>query len=391
MKLTKDVLYLLDKINESGFEGYIVGGCVRDYLMGLTPHDYDITTNALPEDIKKIFPHTFDTGIQHGTVTVVHNSVNYEVTTYRIDGKYKDNRHPDEVTFTDDITKDLSRRDFTMNAIAYSPDKGYADPFGGREDIKKGIIRGVREPNLRFREDALRMLRALRFSAQLGFEIEEKTYEAVKNNAGLIKNVSIERITTEFLRLITSEHREKLLLIDETKLFEECAPEISRALRQRGKQIAEILKKADKGEDIALCIILAYEENPERTLKNLKLSNSLIKSALSLIKYYDFKIDGSEYDLRKLLSEMGKEGLLKLLNIKKAKGEEYISEAEKFIKNEEQTTIKSLDINGRDITGLGFKGPEIGYTLNRLLDFVLLNPENNKKEILLKEAFKWLH
>ncbi|MCC8097782.1 MAG: CCA tRNA nucleotidyltransferase [Eubacterium sp.] len=391
MKLTKDVLYLLDKISEAGFEGYIVGGCVRDYLMGLTPHDYDITTNALPEDIKKIFPHTFDTGIQHGTVTVVYNSVNYEVTTYRIDGAYKDNRHPDEVTFTDDITKDLSRRDFTMNAIAYSPEKGYADPFGGKEDIKKGVIRGVREPNLRFREDALRMLRALRFSAQLGFEIEEKTYEAVKNNAGLIKNVSIERITTEFLRLITSEYREKLLLIDETGLFEECAPEISRALRERGEEIAEILKKSDKGEDTALCIILAYDENPEKTLKNLKLSNSLIKSTLSLIKYYDFKINGSEYDLRKLLSEMGKEGLLKLLNIKKAKGEANISEAKEFVKGEQQITIKSLDINGKDISGLGFKGPEIGYTLNRLLDFVLLNPENNKKDILLKEAEKWLH
>lgn len=389
MKTTKEVIYLLDRLKEAGFEGYIVGGCVRDYLMGITPHDYDITTNALPEDIKRIFPRTFDTGIQHGTVTVVHNCVNYEITTYRIDGAYKDNRHPDEVIFTDDITKDLSRRDFTINAIAYSPEKGYCDPFGGREDIKKGIIRGVREPNRRFREDALRMLRGLRFSARLGFEIEEKTYEAIKNNAELIKNVSMERIALEFLRLITSEHCEKILLIRETGLFEYCLPEISYILKQRGEEIAGLLKKADKSEDIALCIILACEDNPEKILKKLKLSNSLINSTLSLTEHYSFKIDGSKYALRKLLSEMGREGLLKLLNIKQAKGEPNISEAEAFIKAEEPIIIKDLNINGRDLTALGFKGPEIGKAINRLLDFVFLNPENNKKDILLKEAEKW--
>ncbi len=391
MKVTDDVLYILEKIEEAGFEAYIVGGCVRDYLMGAEPHDYDITTNALPEDIKKIFRRTVDTGIKHGTVTVIHNSINYEVTTYRIDGEYKDSRHPEDVTFTDDITKDLSRRDFTMNAVAYSPEKGYADPFGGRADIEKKIIRGVREPNLRFREDALRMLRALRFSAQLGFEIEEKTYEAVKNNRELIKNVSIERVTTEFLRLITSPHREKILLIRETGLFDFCVPAVSEALKKRGDEIADILKKTEPSEDIALCIVFAYENNPEKILKELRLSNSIIKSTLSLIEHYDFKIDGNEYALRRLLSEMGREGLMKLFCIKKAKGEKNIEEAEEFVKGEKEITLKSLEVNGKEIEALGYKREQIGNTLKGLLDFVFLNPENNKKEILLKEAEKWLH
>ncbi|MCD8090373.1 MAG: CCA tRNA nucleotidyltransferase [Clostridiales bacterium] len=390
MKVTDDVLYILKKLEEAGFEGYIVGGCVRDYLMGHTPHDYDITTNALPEDVKGIFSHTADTGLKHGTVTVIYKGTNYEITTYRIDGEYKDSRHPEDVTFTDDITKDLSRRDFTMNAIAYSPGKGYADPFFGRDDIKNKIIKGVREPNRRFREDALRMLRALRFSAQLGFEIEEKTFEAVINNRELIKNVSMERITTEFLRLITSEHREKILLIRKTGLFDGCVPAVSAALNKRGDEIAEILKKTKPAEDTALAVVLAYEDNPEIILKSLKLPNCTIKSALCLINHYDFKIDGNKYALRRLLSEMGRDRLLKLFDIKKAKGEKGIDTAEEFIKGEEEITIKSLDINGREIAALGFKGEEIGKTINGLLNFVLLNPENNRKDILLKEAEKCL-
>ena len=176
--LPKDVKYILDTLHKNGYEGYIVGGCVRDAIMGIPPHDWDMTTSAKPEEVKKLFSHTFDTGIKHGTVTVVLNKENYEITTYRIEGGYDDCRHPNDVSFTTDLHEDLLRRDFTMNAIAYNEEEGYVDIFGGIGDIAKKTIKGVGEADERFKEDALRMLRAVRFSAQLGFDIEEKTEEA---------------------------------------------------------------------------------------------------------------------------------------------------------------------------------------------------------------------
>ena len=206
IQLPLPVSYIISSLNRAGFEAYIVGGCVRDYLLGKPPKDWDITTSALPEQVKAIFPHTYDTGIEHGTVTVLVDKTGYEVTTYRIDGEYKDNRHPESVVFTNKLTGDLARRDFTMNAIAYNDSEGFVDEFGGIEDLRKGLIRAVRNPSERFREDALRMMRALRFSAQLGFEIEENTRLAIRENAGLIKNISRERIRDELIKLILSDN-----------------------------------------------------------------------------------------------------------------------------------------------------------------------------------------
>ncbi|MCD7855737.1 MAG: CCA tRNA nucleotidyltransferase [Clostridiales bacterium] len=392
MKLNKDVIYILDSLQEAAFEGFVVGGCVRDFLMGLDPHDYDITTNALPKDLKKIFPRTVDTGIKHGTVTVLVGKRSYEVTTYRIDGEYKDSRHPEEVIFVQDIEKDLSRRDFCMNAIAYSPKDGYIDPFGGRNDIKSGIIKGVGDPNLRFNEDALRMLRAVRFSAQLGFKIEENTYAALKKNAELIKNVSMERVATELLRLLCSSHCEKADLLCSTNLGDYCVPEITEALRKRGAEIISVLKNANKkgyiNEETALAAVLAKDPEPLKALKDLKLSNKLIDNVTALIKYYDFDLKTGEYELRQLYSLLG-DLVFELLNLKDAK-EEDVSAAYEFLKSERILTKKDLSVNGRDLMSLGLKGRQIGAAEEGLLDIILRDPKQNKKETLLKEALKWL-
>ncbi|MCC8013832.1 MAG: CCA tRNA nucleotidyltransferase [Eubacterium sp.] len=392
MKLNKDVIYILNSLQEAGFEGFVVGGCVRDFLMGLDPHDYDITTNALPLDIKKIFPRTVDTGIKHGTVTVLVGKRSYEVTTYRVDGEYKDGRHPEEVVFVQDIEKDLSRRDFCMNAIAYSPKEGYIDPFGGRDDIKSGIIKGVGDPNLRFNEDALRMLRAVRFSAQLGFKIEDNTYEALKKNAELIKNVSMERVAAELLRLLCSSHCERADLLCSTNLGDYCVPEITAALRKRGEEIIPVLKNAyEKGfvnEEIALAAVLAKDPNPLKALKDLKLSNRLIDNAAALIKFYDFDLKTGEYELRKLYSTLG-DLVFELLNLKEAKGED-VSAAFEFLKGEKRLTKKDLSVNGRDLMSLGLKGRQIGAAEEGLLDMILRDPNLNEKDMLLKEALKWL-
>ena len=210
---------IINKLNEHGYEAYVVGGCVRDMLLGREPGDWDITTSALPEQVKEVFRRTVDTGIQHGTVTVMMGKEGYEVTTYRIDGEYSDGRHPNSVEFTPDLVEDLKRRDFTINAMAYNSHTGFVDKFGGVEDLQKGIIRCVGEPMDRFTEDALRILRAIRFSAQLGFSIEERTYEAIKVIAPNMVHVSKERIQVELTKLLLSSHPDYISLVYETCLL----------------------------------------------------------------------------------------------------------------------------------------------------------------------------
>ncbi len=210
MNLPADVSKIINILESNGHEAYAVGGCVRDCILGKIPHDWDITTSALPEQVKSYFDRTFDTGIEHGTVTVLLHGVGYEVTTYRVDGKYEDGRHPKEVTFTASLEEDLKRRDFTINAMAYNDSRGLVDLFGGKDDLDAGIIRAVGNPTERFTEDALRMLRALRFSAQLGFEIESETYNAICELAPTLDRISAERIQVEMVKLVTSDHPERL-------------------------------------------------------------------------------------------------------------------------------------------------------------------------------------
>ena len=212
--LPKNVENIIERLKEHGFEGFAVGGCVRDSLLNKTPTDWDITTDALPADMKKIFKKTFDTGIAHGTVTVLMDGVGYELTTYRIDGNYSDGRHPDSVSFSKNLSEDLCRRDFTINAMAYSHNKGIVDLFGGRKDLQNGVIRAVGDAKKRFDEDALRMLRAVRFAAQLGFKIDDDTFAAIREKAKLLSKVSKERIFVELNKSLCGDfagrHRQKL-------------------------------------------------------------------------------------------------------------------------------------------------------------------------------------
>lgn len=387
MQLPEQVKFIISELNKNGYEGYIVGGCVRDYLMGIPPHDYDITTSALPEEVKAIFPHTVDTGIEHGTVTVIIDKIGYELTTYRIDGEYKDNRHPEQVIFTDKLAGDLSRRDFTVNAIAYNDQRGYVDMFGGMEDIKKAIIKGVGEPSKRFQEDALRMMRALRFSAQLNFSIEENTMLALKENAQLIKNISIERIREEFFKLIISDHNERLDLLYESGMLPYFLPELKKIIEDNSISYTTINTLS---KDI--CVRLAYvfhtldSDNVKKILHNFRTDNKTNKITSQLVKYIDFEIT-DKYSLRKLISILGENteheieimGAVKGIDTSKAK-EMY----SKIISAGDCCNLKSLAINGNDLKELGIDhGKEVGEYLAKALDFVLKNPHNNQHEKIM--------
>ena len=225
IQIPDSVQFIIQTIEEAGFEAYAVGGCVRDSILGRMPNDWDITTSAKPEEVKKLFRHTVDTGIQHGTVTVLVKKECYEVTTYRIDGEYEDGRHPKQVNFTSLLSEDLRRRDFTINAMAYNEKSGLVDLFGGQDDLEKGIIRCVGDARERFTEDALRIMRAVRFSAQLGYEIEEKTAEAIKELAPTLARISVERIQVELVKLLVSNHPEYVLKLYEMGLTKVFLPE----------------------------------------------------------------------------------------------------------------------------------------------------------------------
>ncbi|MCL2593624.1 MAG: CCA tRNA nucleotidyltransferase, partial [Defluviitaleaceae bacterium] len=219
MKISKNAKKIIETLNNANFEAYVVGGCVRDSLMGKVPKDFDITTSAKPEEVIPLFKKVFETGIQHGTVTVVLDSENFEVTTYRLDGEYKDNRRPEQVFFTSNLEEDLTRRDFTINAIAYHPENGYFDPYGGTKDIENKLIKGVGNADTRFKEDALRMMRAIRFSSQLGFSIEENTLNALSQNVGLIEHISIERTRDEFLKAMLGDYLDNALMFNKYEIF----------------------------------------------------------------------------------------------------------------------------------------------------------------------------
>ena len=232
IQLPEDVKSILHILQDAGYEAYAVGGCIRDSLLGRTPDDWDITTSARPEETKALFEKTIDTGIQHGTVTVMRHGRGYEVTTYRVDGEYEDGRHPKEVTFTASLEEDLKRRDFTVNAMAYNEEDGLVDLFGGRQDLERKIIRCVGEANERFEEDALRIMRAVRFSAQLGFTIEERTKEAIRGHADRLRQVSAERIQMELTKLVTSPNPDFLRIAWETGITAVVLPEFDRLMEQ---------------------------------------------------------------------------------------------------------------------------------------------------------------
>ncbi len=396
MVLTKNVTTIIKALNQNGYEAYVVGGCVRDFLLGHTPKDWDITTNATPPEIKKIFSHTVDTGIKHGTVTVVLHHENYEVTTYRIDGEYVNFRQPETVFFTDDVVGDLGRRDFTMNAIAYHPEIGFVDPFDGVTDIKNKTIRGVFDPPTRFNEDALRMMRAVRFSAQLDFGIDTPTYEAIQTNAHLIQNISVERIRDEFLKLLLSHHPEKLTLLVDTGLLTYCLPELKETIEEDRMRLA--LASAPRELVVRLCILLRKvgADPAGSLLKHLRLDNKTIKDVVSILKQLDKPLPTSPYEVKVRLYEMGEEYFLTLLALQEVYGKILHDDdcvcqiaviRQQYEGIQERTecyTLKKLSVNGNDIQKLGLPPMATGQTLERLLHVVMEDNEKNEKEILLK-------
>lgn len=392
MYIPLEVNFIIDTLNKSGFEAFVVGGCVRDSIMQKTPKDFDIATSATPLEIKPLFNKTVDTGIKHGTITVVLNCKNFELTTYRIDGEYKDCRRPKEVFFTKKLEDDLVRRDFTINAIAYHKEIGYIDPYKGIQDIKDKYIRGVGNPSKRFQEDALRMLRAIRFSSQLGFKIEPNTYKALVENTHLISKISIERIRDEINKTFIGNFLYNSTLLIESDILEYISSDLNKYLKSHLKESIIYMQKLKNITD-KLVILFKYL-SPEEVIKFMRLlkySNQEIKEVSILTKYIKYNIPSCTYDIRKIISQLGKELFTRLINIKKVLGyniSNIIDISKKIIENNDPLTIKDLNINGNLLKEHKIcEGKQIGEVLDSLLDLVLKNPELNQEKILIDTAY----
>ena len=392
--LPEDVNALLQTLNNGGYEAYIVGGCVRDSILGRIPQDWDITTSALPEQTKALFPHTFDTGIQHGTITVVLNKTNYEITTYRIDGDYADGRHPDEVSFTSNLEEDLLRRDFTMNDIAYHPAEGFRDPFGGQEDISRSLIRGVGEPAKRFQEDALRMLRCVRFAAQLGFQVDDATYTALQENAALIEKISVERIHEELDKLWKSPFPEKLSLLLSSGLLPHIDNLLDKRLTALGETLVPQLKAAPVSAPLRWTLVLqSFTEAEAKTFcKKLKFDNATAKQIQTYLQHLSQPIPQTPYEVRKLAGILGvelTENLFILQEILQDKAAVQTAREilEKVLADGDCLNLKMLEMDGKALMDAGIPaGKAVGETLGLLLEDVLHQPEHNKREYLLEKA-----
>ncbi|NCC15884.1 MAG: CCA tRNA nucleotidyltransferase [Clostridia bacterium] len=392
--LPEDVLYILKTLNQAGYEAYIVGGCVRDSLLHTQPKDWDITTSAKPEETKRLFSHTFDTGIQHGTVTVVLNHVNYEVTTYRIEGDYTDCRRPSSVSFTKILQEDLLRRDFTMNAIAYHPEEGYQDFFHGMEDIRSKTIRGVGEPALRFQEDALRMLRCVRFAAQLGFTVETETYNALCENKELIQKISVERIHDELQKLWLCVHEEKMPLLWESGLLAQIDPLLSERLMQGETAFLAYLGKTPKNPILRWTIILQdYTVQEARIfLKKFKFDNDSQKQICLLLENLKEELPTEGYPLRALGGKLGVDTVRQLITLQEilrptSSFSRTAQCLDKILADGDCLTLKQLTVDGQMLMELGVpKGKELGSLLAVLLDLVQRDPQWNQREFLLEKA-----
>lgn len=435
--LPKNVKLIIDILNKNNFEAFIVGGCVRDSIIGLTPHDWDICTNAKPEEIKKCFANfnTFDTGIKHGTISIVIDGEVYEVTTYRIDGTYSDNRRPDSVTFTSDIAKDLARRDFTINAMAYNEQCGLIDPYCGRNDLSDKIIRCVGNPDFRFNEDALRIIRALRFASVYDFVIENETSKSICKNADLLKNIAVERISVEFNKLLCGNGAEEILnkyrdviavFIPEIKPMFDYNQHTKHHNRDLWRHTTYSVKSIDKMPLLRMSMLLHdigkpkackrdedgtshFKGHPkysaemaETILRRLKYPTDFIETCVTLIKYHDVRFNGSKRQLRHVMSAIGDKNVELLLKIQRAdimaqsdyKHKEKLEKLNlacqvyrEVLADKDCFTLKQLKINGNDIKNLGVtEGVKIGKILKMLLSLVIEDKLENKKSALLNKA-----
>ena len=401
INLPPKVRYIINKIYENNYEAYIVGGCVRDAILGFEPNDYDITTSASPNTIQEIFKDfkCIETGIEHGTVSVVIEDEIFEITTYRIEGEYKDHRRPDKVDFTDRLEEDLKRRDFTINAMAYNEKKGLIDLFGGKEDLNNKIIKTVGNPYDRFNEDGLRMIRAIRFSSKLNFTIEKETLKALYDKSFIINDISLERITDEFTKIILSDKPENIKYLFETKLLKYLnisnEDDIGK-LKQFYNEIV-ILKKINKNLEKRLALLDYIIEKNNINCKSfcneLIYSKKIIKNhniILTLLK--NIEIDHlNKVEIKKILSGVDRNLLEEYLDIsriiydKEKKVDEIIDILSEIEENNECYIIKNLKVNGRDIMSLGYKNKEVGEVLNYLLEIVIEDYTLNKKDVLIKK------
>lgn len=398
-----NVSLIIKELEKKGFEAFAVGGCVRDAILKKKPNDWDITTSASPMDIKSVFLRTIDTGIEHGTVTVLIGKESYEVTTYRIDGDYIDGRHPERVLFTDNLKKDLERRDFTINAMAYNKKTGLVDEFDGINDLEKKVIRCVGNPYDRFNEDALRMLRAIRFSAVLGFEIENETNSAIKDLCDNLEKVSKERIQVEMDKLLISDNPGRIKNLVDTGISKYCLKELdrlndSREL-ERVKCFVESLPKNHYYRWAGVLIRLNDEE-VKKSLRSLKWDNKTIDIVSRLVRSINYSEMKSRADVRKGIFELGND-IFPLYTEFKSYYDAWMGvqgnmdfvkkEYDDIISKKECVSLKELDITGRDlIDNFGISGSDIGDGLKSLLYMVLEDTDLNKKEKLI-ELYKSIH
>lgn len=437
IQVPEDVQSIIDKLNAAGYEAYVVGGCVRDSLMGLVPHDWDICTSALPDETLQLLSaeNIIQNGLKHGTVTVNLAHKLYEITTFRTDGTYADCRHPDEVTFVRSLREDLARRDFTVNAMAYHPEKGLYDYFDGMTDIEHKIIRCVGDPDQRFHEDALRILRALRFASRLGFTIEKNTADSAIRNAALLRNISAERVAEELIQILNGDYAE-MVLTNYTEILSVIIPEIRPMvghLQYNPHHIYDIwmhtvkvIVNSPKGKVYRLAALLHdiakpscftrdergighFHGHPEKSavmareiMKRLKLDHKTMETAALLIQYHDKRPPAEPKYVRKLLSKIGKENFLALMQLKRAdaKGQNpstipsklaYTEELERLCYQETENgteyDLKTLHINGNDLIAMGITdGREIGSTLKYLLGCVIDGSVENEHQQLLALA-----
>ena len=403
MRLPETVRDILNKLETAGFQAYAVGGCVRDSILGKEPDDWDLTTDARPEEVKALFPRTVDTGLQHGTVTVLLGGEGYEVTTYRIDGSYSDGRHPDSICFTPSLAEDLKRRDFTINAMAVSERGELVDLFGGQEDLARGCIRCVGDPYARFREDALRMLRAVRFAAQLNFEIEAETFKALTELSPNLARVSKERILAELTKLLLSNHPEKLELLYVAGLAPEMAahfPGVHLDSRAARLPRCKALRFAAAGERIT-------PEALGKLLTELKSDRATRDRAVLLLTAVHKPLPESETEVRHCLSDIGHDAFTELLLLKEAGygseestgGVEQRTERiaklralrQEIAERGDCLEIRGLALGGAELLALGIpKGPALGACLRALLNAVLEEPARNDKTYLSAHASAWL-
>lgn len=426
---------IINQLEQAGYEAYVVGGPVRDCILGKCPMDWDITTSASPYQVKEIFSYTIDTGIAHGTVTVMMDREPFEVTTYRVDGEYKDHRRPEEVSFTKSLREDLLRRDFTINAMAYNDRDGLIDYYGGVEDLKRKVIRCVGQASKRFDEDALRILRALRFQAQLGFIIEDQTKQAVREQAKFLKDISAERIQVELTKLLLSNHPETILDAYELGVTSVVLPEFDRMMETPqnnphhrysvGVHTVEALKNAEADHILRWTMLLhdvgkpdARVEGPDKDrfqghhmigeemarkiLRRLKFDNQTVKQVTKLVYWHDIRFGSAEEvnkkTVRRWASKLSVPLFEKLLKVQQAdilaqssfmleEKQEILDRTavlfEEIKKEKNCLQVKDLALDGKDLISLGMKpGKELGEMLSGLLELVLDDPGKNSREIL---------